>query len=105
MSQPEHDPGQYPQAQYGPPVPYPGYQQNYPPEYFQGQKLKETSLIFGIVGLFFLGIVFGPLAISKASKAESLGVPATAGKVLGWIDTVGSGIVVLFFLASFGLGF
>ena len=88
MSQPGYDPNQY-QAPYQPPVqPYGGYPQPpYPPAYLEGQKFKETSLIFGVIGLFVLGFVFGPLAIINAKKAEERGFPATAGKVLGWIST------------------
>ena len=63
------------------------YMQN-SPEMFEGQKAAQASLIFGIVGIFILGIVFGPLAIVKAKFAEQRNVPATAGKVLGWISTI-----------------
>ena len=52
----------------------------------EAAKAKRESLIFGILGLFILGIVFGPLALARAKKAENLGERATAGKVLGWID-------------------
>lgn len=54
----------------------------------QGQHLANQSTIFGILGLFLLGIVFGPLAIVKAKQAERLGVSSTIGKVLGWISVV-----------------
>ncbi|MDQ0866902.1 hypothetical protein [Arthrobacter globiformis] len=40
--------------------------------FFHGSKFKEKSVIFGVIGFFFLGIVFGPLAISNARKAEAL---------------------------------
>ena len=53
-----------------------------------GAKAKREALLFGVVGLFFLGIVCGPLALMRAKKAQSLGVKATAGTVLGWIDLV-----------------
>lgn len=51
-------------------------------------KAKTTSLVLGIFGLFFLGLILGPLAIIQANKAERLGERATAGKVLGYICTV-----------------
>lgn len=85
------------------------YQQNYPnqgPGYgfagqsqnsAEGQKHAQLSLVFGIIGLFALGVVFGPLAIVQAGKAEKLHQPATAGKVLGWISTI-FGILGLIFL-------
>ncbi|GGG58358.1 hypothetical protein GCM10011374_21490 [Kocuria dechangensis] len=81
---------------------YPGGMQGYPGgmqgNAAQGQKHKTTSIVLGVVGLFILGIVLGPLALWQAGKAERLGVKATAGKVLGWIAIVGSliGMYVLF---------
>ncbi|GAA4776602.1 DUF4190 domain-containing protein [Citricoccus nitrophenolicus] len=93
------NPGQNP---YG--APQGGYQQGGYPQggYAQGQpayftkspqqvdadKASQLSLVFGIIGLFFFGILFGPLALVQASKAERLGSAATAGRVLGWIGTV-----------------
>lgn len=83
--------------------PYPqGNQQGYQPGYgygptqpygqggrsLEGEKAAQLSLILGIVGLFFAGLILGPLAIWQAGKAEKLGVPATAGKVLGWISAI-----------------
>lgn len=55
---------------------------------FDGGRHAQIALICGIVGFFFLGIVFGPIAIIQARKAERVGVPATVGKFLGWIDTI-----------------
>ena len=62
-------------------------------------------LVFGILGLFLLGIVFGPLAISQAAKAERLNKPAVAGKVLGWISLIFGilqllGFILWFFAAA-----
>lgn len=65
----------------------------------EGQSKAKTALILGIVGLFIFGIILGPLAIVQANKAEALGVKATGGKVLGWIDTIFGliGIVYMIF--------
>ncbi|MGV3017182.1 DUF4190 domain-containing protein [Rothia sp. 88186D007BW] len=66
----------------------------------EGQKHSQNALLFGILGIVVsgLGLIFGPLALSQARKAESYGVEATAGKVTGWIG-LGLGIIaVLFFL-------
>ncbi|WP_139006186.1 hypothetical protein [Arthrobacter crystallopoietes] len=71
-------------------------------EMFEGQKAAQSSLIFGLVGLFFLGVVFGPLAIINAKKAERLNIPATAGKVLGWIDTIFGVIGIIIFIVVIG---
>lgn len=54
----------------------------------EGAKAKREALLFGVVGILFLGIVCGPLALARAKKARSLGVRAPAGTVLGWLDLV-----------------
>ncbi|QCU78044.1 hypothetical protein E7744_07480 [Citricoccus sp. SGAir0253] len=65
----------------------------------EAEKAAQMSLILGILGLFFFGLVLGPIAIIQANKAEKLGKAATAGKVLGWIDTIwGLLAIVIFFL-------
>lgn len=49
------------------------------------------SLVFGILSLFFLGLIFGPLAIWQAGKAQQevgYNGMAVAGKVLGWIGLI-----------------
>lgn len=77
---------------------YPNVQQNNSLEFFHGSKFKEKSVIFGVIGFFVLGIIFGPLAISNAKKAEALHHSATLGKVLGWIDTIAGIFWILIFL-------
>jgi hypothetical protein len=100
--QPAHQNG-YQQGQY--PVYQGGYQPGpgFGPGPAQGESHKRNSVIMGVVGLFILGIVLGPLAIWQASKAEALGVKATAGKVLGWIDLV-FGVLGLFVVFGGGGG-
>lgn len=71
------------------------------PQQVEADKHAQMSLIFAIVGIFVLGIVFGPLAIWQANKAENLGAAATAGKVIGWIVTIFSIIAVVVFLMLF----
>lgn len=49
-----------------------------------------VSMVLGIVGLFFLHIVLGPLAIGFAVRARRHGHRALPGLVLGWISlTIG----------------
>lgn len=93
MSYPNNQPYQYPN--------YPNVQQNNSLEFFHGSKFKEKSVIYGVIGFFFLGIVFGPLAISNAKKAESLHHSATLGKVLGWIDTLAGAVWLLILVLLF----
>ncbi len=68
----------------------------------EGTKAAQASLVFGIVGLFVLGIVFGPLAILQARKAERLNTQATAGKVLGWISTIWGILGLILLIVFFG---
>jgi uncharacterized Tic20 family protein len=79
--------------------PTPGYSNAAPSEArIQGEKHAQNSLVFGIVGLFVLGVVLGPLALVQAKKAEELHVSATAGKVLGWVDTICGALAILGFI-------
>jgi hypothetical protein len=64
----------------------------------------KNALIFGIVGLFCFGIIFGPLAIINARRAQNAiamnpgmtgGGMAIAGLVLGIIDIIGWGGALL----------
>ncbi|WP_313811405.1 DUF4190 domain-containing protein [Glutamicibacter sp.] len=74
---------------------YPGYPMMNP----EGAQLAQTSLIFGILSLFMLGLIFGPIAIVKANRAErEFNTSATVGKVTGWIGTILAGITVLLFI-------
>lgn len=102
MSQPGYN---QPPAPYQQPN-YPHVQQNNSADFMQGTKYKEKALIFGILGFFFLGIVFGPLAIINANKAEAMNHSATIGKVLGWVDVIASIIwiivAVVFIMAGIG---
>ncbi|GER23951.1 hypothetical protein NCCP1664_24460 [Zafaria cholistanensis] len=54
----------------------------------RGQQLAQTSMILGILSLFVVGVILGPIAIVKARQAERLNTPATVGKVTGWIGTI-----------------
>ncbi|MCC3289758.1 hypothetical protein [Arthrobacter sp. zg-Y1110] len=62
-----------------------------------GESFKNQSLLFGVLGLFVAGFVLGPMAIYYAQKAEALNVPASAGKVLGWVNVVMCAITVAIF--------
>lgn len=89
MSEQYNAPGQ----QYNTPgQPGGGYQPNYyaqsSPDQARGQELAQTSMIFGIISLFVVGVILGPIAIVKAKRAEELGGDATIGKITGWIGTI-----------------
>ncbi|WP_404287157.1 hypothetical protein [Glutamicibacter arilaitensis] len=88
-------PGQNQQFGAGPG--YPGYA--YPQQQAEGAQLAQTSMILGIISLFVVGIILGPIAISKAKRAErEFNTDATVGKVTGWIGTIFGIIGVLYII-------
>lgn len=92
------EPVNHPSAESVSAYPAPSYQQFYiekPAEILEGEKLAKTSTIFGIVSLFFLGLILGPIAIVKAARAEKFGVDSTVGKVTGWLGTIWGVLYIL----------
>lgn len=58
---------------------------------FQGRKLAQDAMVLGILGVFvsFLGFIFGPLAITKAHRAErEFHTVAAVGRITGCVATV-----------------
>ncbi|RKW70837.1 hypothetical protein [Galactobacter caseinivorans] len=51
-------------------------------------KHAQSSVFFALLGLFFLGFIFGPIAIMQANKADQPGVAAIFGRTLGWYVTI-----------------
>lgn len=111
-SQPDNGGQQYPsygQSPYSqPPAPQGAYQvpQGYPQsggymgEVSQGKKHADTSLILSIIGFFIAPLILGIFGLVYANKAEKLGHPATAGKIISWID-IALSIVGFIFLIFF----
>lgn len=96
---PNQYPNQYPgqNQQFGAAPGYPPY--GYNPQQTEGAQLAQTSMILGIISLFVVGIILGPLAIIKAKKAErEFNTDATVGKVTGWIGTILGIIGVLYII-------
>ena len=59
-------------------------------------------MILGILSLFVAGVILGPIAISKANKAErEFNTAATVGKVTGWIGTIFGILWVAYFAFMF----
>ncbi|MCD1145342.1 DUF4190 domain-containing protein [Kocuria sp. LUK] len=65
---------------WGPVPPWPS------PQALEGRSRAETALVLGILSVVVLPLL-GPFAVWQAGEAEKLGVPATAGRVLGWVGT------------------
>lgn len=105
---PSYQQSNYPQSSYqngSYQQPYQQGYQGYPAQnHLRGMQLAQTSMILGIVSIFVLGIVLGPIAIIKANQAErEFNTPATAGKVTGWIGTILALVYILMFVGLFVL--
>lgn len=73
----------------------------YPPQN-PGIALSQTSMILGILSLFVVGVILGPIAILKANEAErNFGVQATVGKVTGLIGLIFGALQVLAIIGYF----
>ena len=78
----------------------PGY--GYPMVHPEGAQLAQTSMILGIISLFVVGIILGPIAIVKANRAErEFNTSATVGKVTGWIGTILGALWFLYIIFVF----
>lgn len=101
----------YPQQNY----PQGTYQQNYYQQDMYQQSFNNQvntqdlenkatmALVFGLIGLFFAGIIFGILALVNANACKKAGYTdgkVTAGFVLGIIDLVA---LVVIMLVVFGI--
>ena len=81
-----NQPYQQQQPYYGLPLPHPG------------DSAASASLVCGIIGIFFFGLILGIIALVQGAKAKKLGYTggkATAGIVLGVIDLVGWAVLLL----------
>lgn len=97
----------YDKLPFGPQHTPQAYDQNGQPFYFpdlEGAAYKSKATMFAVIGIFILGFIFGPMAILNAGRAEAHGVPATFGKVAGWIVTVLSFMWLLFIIVMVVVG-
>ncbi len=65
----------------------------------EAESAATQAMVFGIIGLFFAGIIFGILAIVKANAAKKMGVTGgkvTAGFILGIIDIALLVVMIIF---------
>ncbi len=73
--------------------------------YMEGMRHARLATVFGILAIFSLGALFGPLAIARSKKAEAFGVPAPEGRVLGWIGIGLFTLWLVFFIVYLALIF
>lgn len=67
------------------------------PKTQEGERLAQDALVYGVVGIFTFGLLFGPWAIAKAIKAKKCRVNATPGFIAG-ILAIGANISILSYL-------
>ena len=78
------------------------------PQQIAGEQAAQTSMTLGVIGLVLLltgfggviTLILGIIGVKKAAEAERQGVPATGGKVMGWISLIGGGLLTI--LTIFG---
>lgn len=70
----------------------------------EGAAFRSKATMNAVIGIFFFGVIFGPLAIRNAHKAEALGVRAPFGMVCGWIVLVLNGLNICLFILAAVLG-
>ena len=81
------------------------------PQQIAGEQAAQTSMTLGVLGLVLLltgfggviTLILGIIGVKKAAEAERQGVPATGGKVMGWISLIGGGLLTI--LAILAIGF
>lgn len=56
------------------------------------QSLSNKSLIYGLLGIFCCGLIFGPLAINYANQAEAAIILDDSGAAHGSTYKVGRGL-------------
>jgi hypothetical protein len=64
----------------------------------EGAAFRSKATMFAVIGIFFFGVIFGPLAIRNAGKAEALGVRAPFGRICGWIVFALNGLKICLFI-------
>ena len=81
------------------------------PQQIAGEQAAQTSMTLGVIGIVLLltglggviTLILGIIGVKKAAEAERQGVPATGGKVMGWISLIGGGLLTI--LAILAIGF
>ena len=80
------------------------------PQQIAGEQAAQTSMTLGVIGIVLLltgvggvvTLILGIIGVKKAAEAERQGVPATGGKVMGWISLIVGGLTTLLFILFIG---
>ena len=80
------------------------------PQQIAGEQAAQTSMTLGVIGLVLLltglggviTLILGIIGVKKAAEAERQGVPATGGKVMGWISLIGGGLLTILTILAIG---
>ena len=80
------------------------------PQQIAGEQAAQTSMTLGVIGIVLLltglggviTLILGIIGVKKAAEAERQGVPATGGKVMGWISLIGGGLLTILTILAIG---
>ena len=80
------------------------------PQQIAGEQAAQTSMTLGVIGIVLLltglggviTLILGIIGVKKAAEAERQGVPATGGKVMGWISLIGGGLLTILTILVIG---
>ena len=80
------------------------------PQQIAGEQAAQTSMTLGVIGIVLLltgvggvvTLILGIIGVKKAAEAERQGVPATGGKVMGWISLIVGGLTTLLVILFIG---
>lgn len=69
----------------------------------EGERLAREAWEYGLVGIFTLGLLFGPWAIYKAYKATRLRVSAIVGFIMGSMAIMANLAVIYYIVFLFSI--
>ena len=80
------------------------------PQQIAGEQAAQTSMTLGVIGIVLLltglggviTLILGIIGVKKAAEAERQGVPATGGKVMGWISLIVGGLLTILTILAIG---
>jgi len=55
---------------------------------YEGEAAAQAAVRLGFLGLFVFGIVLGPMALVRVWRADTFGVRADLGEILGWMASL-----------------
>lgn len=69
----------------------------------EAEALARESWEYGVVGIFTIGVIFGPWAIIKAIRATRLGAGAAAGFITGAVAIIANIAIISYIVFLFSI--